>query len=251
MPEKDEIINKLLRYSREIGDRTPGEHKFYEYAEIGIYDLHKLGWSNYRELVLDAGLTPNKFDKTKYSHEQLCRLFINVIREKGKWPTRGELEVKHYQESNFPDAGTFYNKLGLTLTGDLARKILEYVGDKRGYKDIVDICNTFLENNVTQEASSFISNVGYVYLLKSTLRNATAYKIGHAKDIKNRVKQLRQPSNEEILIHQIKTDDPIGVEKYWHDRFESKRLYPYKFKDEWFKLKPSDVKAFKRWKRIL
>jgi len=47
------------------------------------------------------------------------------------------------------------------------------------------------------------------------------------------------------MIHSIKTDDPSGVETYWHKRFDTKRL-----NGEWFDLNSADIKAFKRWQRI-
>lgn len=245
---KEEIIKELQKYTKELGGKTPGEINLYENTDIRIMDRKKY-WPNYGELVIEAGLIPNKFDKTKYSNDKLCKLFIEIIREKNKWPTRGELDIKHYKSSTFPDSATFYKKLGLVLTGDLAQTILEYVENKRGYEDVIEICKPFLKESAKQGDLLFV-NKGYVYLLKSKLRNAVAYKIGRTKNIENRIRQLRQPSNIEEILHYIETDDSIGVEKYWHNRFEPNRLYPDKSKDEWFKLSSSDIKAFKRWRKI-
>ena len=82
--------------------------------------------------------------------------------------------------------------------------------------------------------------VGFVYLLKAN----RYFKIGRSNSFERRSRELaiQLPERAET-VHVIRTDDSIGIELYWHRRFESKRK-----NGEWFELSAQDVKAFKRRK---
>lgn len=238
---KEDIISELKKCTKENGGKTLGEKAFYETTEVKITDRRRF-WPNYGELVREAGLTPNKFDKTKYTSEQLCKIFIKVMRDKKTWPTRGILDVKHNTETNFPDSSTFYNKLGLTKK--LAKTILGFVEGKRGYNDVIKISNSAYEKFEDKNESNKEDGLtyGYVYLGKQHGR----YKIGKTKDLNRRREDITIQGSEEFqLLHAIKTDDINGVETYWHKRFEPKWV-----RGEWFKLNSSDIKAFKCWQDI-
>jgi hypothetical protein len=81
---------------------------------------------------------------------------------------------------------------------------------------------------------------GFVYLIKS----GRHFKIGKANSVEARHRQLKiQLPQVAEVVHRIKTDDPYGIESYWHRRFADKRL-----NGEWFALSAEDVKAFRRRK---
>ena len=120
----EEAIRYLQKLSRRI-ESTPSEKVFYEYSGMKLYPLQKLGFANYGQLVKEAKLKPNKFDKTKYSDEFLITEFIKLIRKYEKWPTKAEIDMKHFNDPTFPTSATFYKKFGL-IKG-MAEKIFDYI----------------------------------------------------------------------------------------------------------------------------
>lgn len=65
------------------------------------------------------------------------------------------------------------------------------------------------------------------------------YKIGRTNLVDRRMTELgAKAAIEHEVVHLIKTDDPVGVEAYWHARFEKagKRM-----RGEWFRLQAADA----------
>src|SRR3989442_8350249 len=62
-----------------------------------------------------------------------------------------------------------------------------------------------------------VTALGFVYLLKS----GPYYKIGRTTDFERRFDQikLQMPFSVEVM-HKIETEDPEGIEAYWHRRFD-------------------------------
>ncbi len=106
-----------------------------------------------------------------------------------------------------------------------------------GNDDVLNYCSVI---EVEQPASSNEPGVadGFVYLLKSW----RYYKIGKTNHAGRRECELAIQLPDAITtVHTIKTDDPDGIEAFWHRRFAAKRK-----NGEWFDLNRVDVAAFRR-----
>ena len=245
MLTREEIIKEVQEWAKENGGITPSEKIIREELKIPKWEWITY-WTKITDFQHEAGLAPQKFDKTKYNKNNLCDEFIKLIREKNKWPTRDELDYKRRQDSTFPASVTFYKQLGLTV--DLALTILEYIKDKRGYEDVVNICDSVIQkyknDNKTEIKDAEQADHGWVYLFKHGHFNQ--YRIGKTTDLLRRGGEIRiQLPERAILIHSIETADITGVETYWLNRFKSKQM-----NGDWFNLGRADVKEFKSWKRI-
>lgn len=82
-----------------------------------------------------------------------------------------------------------------------------------------------------------------MYLIQS----GRYYKIGRTDERDKRERAYNTHNPDPRWLHVIATDDPEGVENYWHRRFAAKKLGKHDFS---YRLDPSDVAAFKQWKKI-
>ncbi|MCH2226446.1 MAG: GIY-YIG nuclease family protein [Candidatus Caenarcaniphilales bacterium] len=246
---KEFIISELKRLAEANGGKAPGFSFFYKETGISHHQLNSY-WINYSDLVKESGYEPNEFTKA-YTNEFIIEKFIGLIGEFKQFPTQRILRFKAKNDYSFPSMTTMWGKFGSKF--NTAKKILESgLADNNSL--VLEVCQEIVDNpkSKAQLKESLDSELietqthklGLVYLFKHGDRNE--YKIGKSLDTVRRGQELRTQMPQDLeLIHEIKTDDPFGIEKYWHKRFEKKRL-----NGEWFNLSSDDIKAFKRWRRI-
>ena len=237
---KQDIIKAIQETAKANGGAPLGIDRFTKETGITTWEIGK-HWPKFGDAQQEAGFDPNQ-KTTAYEEKILLNAFVGLMREVKHFPTRGEMRVKRFSQTDFPPDTVYYRRFGGKTA--LATKISNFATEK-GYDDIVEMCQPIIESaeNSDEKDKSEISAVGEVYLFKS----GRYYKIGKTNDTVRRGKEIRiQLPERTNLIHAIKTDDPSGVETYWHKRFESKRM-----QGEWFDLNSADIKAFKRWRRIV
>jgi Meiotically up-regulated gene 113 len=238
--DKAHILAEIIRTAAENDGVALGRERFLQ--ETGIKESDWIGkiWARWGDAVKEAGVKPNQM-QTSVPEDVLIEKLIALIRELGRFPVVTELKLKARQDEYFPSHNTF-RRFGGKI--QQIKKIAEYCEGKDEHLDILQVIAEIRFEPTSEISSSKNEKVtelnGFVYLLKS----GRHFKIGRSKSFERRSRELAiQLPEKAQTIHVIRTDDPSGIEHYWHRRFESKRK-----NGEWFELTTEDVKAFKRRK---
>ena len=237
---KQNILEEIRRLAKTTGV-APGKRVFE--TTTGIRESAWLGkyWVRWNDAVTEAGYMPNQM-RVAYSETFLIEQLVSLIRELRHFPVKAELRMKSRSDILFPQSSTF-RRFGSKQ--QIVAKVLEFCMSNENFADVVAMCPMSAgQETESQPSSHQKQKLGFVYLIKHGTRRE--YKIGHTNNKLRREGEIRIELTEQIEpIHVIQTDDPAGVEAYWHRRFANKRL-----RNEWFELTMDDVKAFKRWRRI-
>ena len=236
---KEHVLSEIKRTAEENGGVPLGRERFEKETGIKQWDWCGKYWSRWNDAIAEAGYTPNKM-QSAYPDDFIIQKLLELVHELDHFPTFAELRVKAHQSEGFPSHNTF-SRFGNKL--DLIQAVLKYCEVHDVEDNIVSICKTAavkakprLRQSIEQEETVY----GFVYLMKS----GRYFKIGRSNCAERREFELRILLPEKLkLIHKIKSDDPVGIERYWHDRFKDKRK-----RGEWFDLSAAEVKAFKRRK---
>jgi Meiotically up-regulated gene 113 len=235
---KQHILQEIKRTAMANGGVPLGRIRFFNETGIRESDWKSIHWIRWNDAVREAGLTPNK--KTQaYDDKWLIMKLISLSRDLGHFPIYAEIAMKTRNDQEFPHARTF-DRLG--TKSELVLKIADYCQTHEGFEDVLSMCRAIAEPNLVaiEDRSDSATEIGFVYLLKS----GRFYKIGRTNAGGRREYELAiQLPEKANIIHQIRTDDPVGIENYWHMRFENQRK-----NGEWFDLNAAEIKAFKRRK---
>jgi len=174
--------------------------------------------------------------QTRFSDDHILGCYVALARELGRLPVAGDMRLKRRRDSSFPNEKVF-ERFGRKR--DLTERLRTHCNrpDLADVLSLIPSMATF-PNNSHSDVPEKPDPIGYVYMLRS----GRFYKIGKTNAFGRRERELAiQLPEKTNAVHTIKTDDPQGIEAYWHHRFASKRAH-----GEWFRLSSDDIAAFKR-----
>ena len=239
MTTKEHILEEIKRTAKINGGVPLGVNTFFAETGIKKSDWYARYWVRWSEAVVEAGFEPNRKSEA-FDEKYLTTKLIGLVRELGKFPGTGEIRMKRRKDSSFPSLEAFLNRFSSKRS--MVSKVMEYCQGRKSFEDVIPLCNKSFPNENIHDSKVVQSDeiVGFVYLTKF----GRSYKIGKTNSAGRREYELAiQLPEKTATVHVIKTDDPAGIEAYWHRRFAAKRK-----NGEWFDLSAADVSAFKRRK---
>jgi hypothetical protein len=238
MVSREYVLAEIRRTAAENDGKPLGRDRFMDVT--GIREREWEGfWSRWGDAVEEAGFARNAMT-ARYSDDHLLGLLAHETRRLGHPPTNGERHVRHVADPTFPDAKVFDR----WPRAERLSRLTAYCEERPGWADVVAILQAtpatpvrpLQEGRPTAEPA-----LGQVYLIRS----GRYHKIGRTNAFARRMRELDTALAEgRQAIHIIATDDPVGIEAYWHNRFKERR----RGDTEWFELTAQDIAAFKRRK---
>ena len=237
---RQQILDEIRRTAKQNGGVALGHKRFEQQTGNRHADWWGKHWGRWGDAVTEAGLSPNTL-LDAFSDGILLEKLIAFIRELGRFPGNGNLRLKKRKDQAFPNDKVFDAHFG--SRAHLRASVIDWCSSHPGHDDVSALCgpvNSDGDAESRTEVKPSTEVVGFVYLMK----HRKYHKIGKTNAMGRREYELAIQLPEKLrTVHVIRTDDPDGIEEYWHKRFASKRG-----NGEWFELEPADVQAFKRRK---
>lgn len=222
------VLSEIRRIAAENGGRVPGSETFNRMTHLSHSYWKGEIWLRWSDAVREAGLVPN-VKNSRLDDGQLLLDLAVAIRKFGHIPTTAEL--RNYRKSaRLSIQKTYIDHFGGKRA--MLGRLKSWVRDRPEWADVAELLA-----DVSDDERAAPSPAGAVYLMRA----GPLFKIGCSRKPEQRTRRVASgvPA-EAVVIHMIETDDPYGVEGYWHRRFADKRAH-----GEWFRLSADEVAAFR------
>lgn len=236
---KEEIISEIKRIVAENGGKVPGSTVFASATRIKEWDWRGKYWARWADAIKEAGFDPSPWNQ-KIPDEEVLTKLASFANELGRFPTSDEINLQSGRVSGFPTWTTFKRRYGGMQ--QTVQAVFEFA-KASGNDHLVSICEERLQREsqpaLAPRNSKKDGPFGFVYLKYSP--SLRLYKIGKAID-PNKLGvgiSLLLP-HDLVPKHEIRTDCPFLLEKYWEQRFKDKKK-----QGEWYDLTSGDVETFK------
>jgi hypothetical protein len=193
-------------------------------------------WRSWSEALQEAGFAPN-VPKEPHGRAHLILSLTKLTAKLGRFPTQADCMLeKRGADPAFPTIKGFERHLG--RRAEMIELVRAHATEHPAFRHVLDMLPPPDDNALADQGAESVD--GAVYMLKL----AKHYKIGKSFRVPQRHREIaiELPEKPDV-IHIITTDDPSGIESYWHRRFDAKWT-----NGEWFALTQDDVRAFKRRK---
>jgi hypothetical protein len=233
---KERIIAEIVRTAADNGGAPLGRNRFADETGISPGSWRGKYWRTWSEALQEAGFDPNSPPEA-HTLEVLTLGLISLTRQHRRFPTDAEVRLAKRADPSFPAHHAFSKVGSRPVRIELVRA---YAVAHHEYRDVLEFLPAAGGAQHESAPSTEAGGDGSVYMLKM----GKHYKIGHTFSVPRRHREiaLELPEKPDV-IHVIATDDPVGIENYWHGRFAAKRT-----NGEWFALTREDIRAFKRRK---
>jgi hypothetical protein len=237
MTDREKIVEQLTRTTAANGGVPLSTRAFFKETGLGPRDLHRCGWPTHGALLQSQGLARGTM-RQAYSDEDLFRPLAELTQTLGHFPTQNEREVERHREPAFPSTEAYFRRArGTSLKA-------EFVAWCRRCDEYPDLVAKLSGSDATAIRQARPAVRGYVYMIRSGKR----HKIGRETTAGARQAAAGTWLEDPAVVHRIATDDPEGVERYWHERFRKQNKL---VKGEIYDLNAVDVAAFRAWKKLV
>jgi hypothetical protein len=244
---KEEILSEIRKFVEANGGDIPGEHKFASATRIKQSAWKGKYWVRWTDAVREAGYDPNEMTK-RIPDEDILGKLADLIIKLGHFPVRDEINMHATTVPGIPTWTTIKRRWG--GMPETAKALLDF-SIKTGNAALTNLCEERLTREAPKPARAAAlpgkaaGKAGFVYLKYSP--SLHLYKIGKATKPDKRGAGISLLLPEDLVPkHEIKTDYPFILEKYWENRFRAKKK-----QGEWYDLNSEDIESFKRRREFM